>query len=376
MQSIIKEIAYSYRSRAVAAMFAALNFALGLAGAAQAAEPAAPSLHAVEPSVAPRPTLRPDAPDLYTVQPGDTLWGIAQRFLADPWRWPELWEGNRDQIANPHRIYPGQTLVLDRAARRLRVATPLYEKRFPAVRGEPLRTAIPTLPLAAIHPFLTRPLVVTRDQIETAGRIVAFAEGRTMGGAFDHAYAVGVPLDVTRVYLFRPLQPITARDGQTVLGYEARYLGEAEVTPSEQPEQGAFLTITKSVAEIRPGDRLIAPEAEPLANFTPHAPEADFSARILTFWNPQPEAGPFEVVLLDAGEAAGLERGHVVALWREPAAVTDPETNAPVLLPPHRYGLAMVFRTFPNLAYALVLEATDSVRRGDRVLAPGVPFQR
>ncbi len=377
LMKIIKEITACHRwSRAtLAALFLSSNLAAlaqqqspGVAALAQAPGGTGAAAEVIDRAAA--PLLRHDAPDLYTVQPGDTLWGVAQRFLNDPWRWSELWEVNRNQVANPHRLYPGQTLLLDRNNGRLQLASPLYEKRFPMVRNQAVQ-AIPTLPLAAIHPFLARPVVVTTQQLEGSGQIVAVDEGRTIAGLFDRVYATGVPPEATHVRLFRPLQPILARDGKRVLAYEGRYLGEAEVAARDDSGRGVLLTITRSVSEIGVGDRLLVPEPEPLTNFTPKVPDADFSAQVLTFWNPQPESGPFEVILLDAGETSGLQPGHVVALWRQPPPVTHKEQR-PILLPPRRYGLAMVFLTHAELAYALVLESTDSVRRGDRALAPGV----
>ena len=49
----------------------------------------------------------------YTVQKGDTLWDLSQKFSDTPWQWPELWKEN-NQIANPHRIYPGERIRLYR----------------------------------------------------------------------------------------------------------------------------------------------------------------------------------------------------------------------------------------------------------------------
>ncbi|GLW60534.1 hypothetical protein Hthe01_08830 [Hydrogenophilus thermoluteolus] len=376
MVGIIKRYAQLVTALALVAPPAFVRAQTGDAGArpVNAAPVAAPETqtqqHPQRPAIPPL-TLRADAPELYTVQRGDTLWGIARRYLDDPWQWPALWGMNREAIANPHLIYPGQKLLLDRRRQRLRVAQPLlYEKRFPTLRHAPLEAAIPTLPLAAVNPFLTRPLVVTQRELANAGRVIGFEEGRTLAGLFDRAFAVGVPEEARRVQLFRPAEPITRRDGKTLLGFEARYLGEAEVAFGDDPRQGAVLTLTKTVAEIRAGDRVLVPEPEPLTNFVPHAPDPDLDAEVVRFWRQTPESGAYEVVLLDAGENEGLERGHVVALWRDRGAITDPETKQAVPLPPKRYGVAMVFRTFPHLAYALVLETTDSVRLGDRARAP------
>src|SRR5256886_11784288 len=107
-------------------------------------------------------TLKPDAPDRYVVVPGDTLWGIPERYTDSPWRWPELWNMNKEQIQNPHLIYPGYVILLDRAKGTLTIARPGTEpgtrpaaapgtgpgaRLSPPVRPEPLPPEeIPTIP--------------------------------------------------------------------------------------------------------------------------------------------------------------------------------------------------------------------------------------
>lgn len=317
--------------------------------------------------------IAPDAPDTYTVRKGDTLWGIAKQFLRDPWRWPDLWQMNRAQIRNPHLIYPGQILVFDRAAGVLRAAKrvgPVDEKLSPQVRHEPIQDAIPSIPLAAIEPFLVRPLVIDQKTLENSGRIIGLEEGRWIAGAGDAAFAVGVPEDARLVQLFRPTEPLYARDGKTLIGYEARDLGTAVVEPNDDPRLGTVLRLKQTNEEVRAGDALIASQKEMLVNFVPHAPDEGVNARIVRLYRSSLEAGRLDVVLLDQGEQQGLEPGHVLALWRIRPPVTDEERDTKVFLPEERYGVAFVFRVFERMSYALVMETEKPVRVGDAARTP------
>ena len=49
--------------------------------------------------------------EVHTVAMGDTLWAISQRYLNNPFLWPQLWETN-EHIINPHWIYPGDSILI------------------------------------------------------------------------------------------------------------------------------------------------------------------------------------------------------------------------------------------------------------------------
>ena len=109
-----------HRLGAITALCAGVSL---LAGHGHAAEPNFPVTSAqrstaqqVAQAGVPLSELAPNAPDSHTVQSGDTLWDISKLFLKSPWRWPELWGMNLDQIRNPHLIYPGQVLLLEKSA--------------------------------------------------------------------------------------------------------------------------------------------------------------------------------------------------------------------------------------------------------------------
>ena len=351
--------------------------------------------------------LAPNAPDSYTVKSGDTLWGISGLFLKRPWRWPELWGMNMDQVRNPHRIYPGQVLHLEKVdgVARLRMgqppegAQPTETVRVsPRVRISSLADlSIPTLPPQVIEPFLNEAIIVeTAELLERAPRIVAATDDRVMLTRGDRAYVrgrVGTPFveqDPNRTELFRVFRnavalkdPVTGR----VLGYEGKYLGGAELVRSEsmQPVRRtngdtvatlvpATVDIRIAKEEMQVGDRLLPEPARMITSYVPHAPAGPVDGNIVSVYGDAVRlVGQNQVVAINRGAAQGMENGHVLAIFRSGRTLQDrseASERAQMKLPDERSGLLMVFRTFENLSYALVLEITDVVMVGDRIGSP------
>lgn len=354
--------------------------------------------------------LAPNAPDSYSVKRGDTLWSISGLFLKSPWRWPELWGMNLQDIRNPHRIYPGQQLYLEksngRATLRTRQAAadgpPTDTVRVsPRTRFESLADAsIPTLAPNAIEPFLAEPMIVDEATFATAPRIVATQEGRVLLSRGDRAYArgeyadgnatgkrlsdaKGEPLDYR---VFRNAKPLKDPTTQKVLGYEAQYVGKAELARGESTIQlddkdgkpqteivPATIDIVSTKEEMRVGDRLMAEPARELLSYVPRAPSNAITGQIVSVYGSAVAiAAENQVVVINRGAKDGLERGHVMAIIKDGARLQDKTDSArpQIKLPNERNGLMMVFRTFENLSYALVLQVTDGVKVGDRFVNP------
>jgi hypothetical protein len=331
--------------------------------------------------------LSPNAPDSYTVKRGDTLWGISGLFLKTPWRWPELWGMNMEQIRNPHLIFPGQILVLEKSGdrARLRVGQPVGPdgtvRVSPRVRGESIDNgAIASIPLHLIEPFLNEAVIFENNELERAPRIVATQEGRVLLGKGDTAYVRGELSNLREWRVFRSAKPLTDPTTREVLGYEAAYVGTAEyVRPGDTRNVGgtteiipATFTITGIRQEANVGDRLAPVPARDFSNYMPHAPSGQMAGQIASLYGEALSAGQNQIVTLNKGARDGMERGHVLALWRDGSRTLDKTQERPVAikLPDERHGLLFVFRVFDRMSYALILSSQEPVRIGDRFTQP------
>jgi hypothetical protein len=324
-----------------------------------------------------RLNIRSDAPDRHIVVKGDTLWDISGTFFKDPWRWPHIWGLNKDTIKDPHWIYPGDVIFLDRKTGTLQIGQPGATtaasgvgntvELFPKVRVYPSsHDAISSIPASAIAPFLTRPLIIEADELKNAPTLIGAREGRVILGNDDTAFVKNLPADKGDQWqIYRPGKTFVDPDTGEVLGIEAIYLGDAEVTHFADV---STITITHAVEEINAGDRLVLHSEDETSNYLPRAPEKKISARVISIYGGVSLGGQNTVITLNKGTRDGLEKGHVLALYRKGEVVkSDGEKYT---LPDERYGLVFVFRVFNKVSYALVMETRLPVQLLDNAKNP------
>ena len=390
---------FRFRRSVIAQPAAALNCA-ALALAVLAAVPSVTQAFPITPGErstaqqvaskgVPLSELAENAPDTYTVKRGDTLWHISGMFLKSPWHWPELWGMNLEQIHNPHLIYPGQLLVLEKidGMARLKLGTTVGNvgdtiKLSPGIRSESSESAaIAAIPMNLIGPFLTDAMIFDSNQMATAPRVVAVQENRMLLQRGDAAYVTGELGNTRSWQIFREPKALVDPDTKEILGYEARYVGSADRKLDGESRPGAqtpgvmvpsTFTITSNKEDVGAGDRLAPATVHDFAPFVPHPPAGPVNGKIISLYGDALSAGSNQIVSLNRGAHDGMERGTVLALWHEGAVKRDQsvEHGQLIKLPDQRIGTVFVFRVFDRMSYGLVLDITEPTLPGDRVTAP------
>lgn len=383
------------------------------------------------PALADTLQLQDSAPDKYVVVKGDTLWDISGRFLKDPWRWPQIWNMNREEIKNPHWIYPGDLIVLDRSGAEPRLTLVKGDqgnlptvKLSPGMRSTEISDAgIPPIPIRVIHPFLSQPRVVPLGALDSAPFILGSNTDRYVLGTGDDAIATGGKPGVTRWNVLRPGHALTDPVTGELLGYEVIYLGDARTLVEGAPQK---IRITNAVEEILPRDKLVAADDSATFEYIPHAPEKEINGRIISAYGGFTDSGVYQTVVINRGSRDGLEPGHVLAVFREGMAANltkddaeriqwvneksagipdggawlysdvrclnqyskvtydqaadvrdnfrgtclgDSSENA-VKMPDAKSGLVMVYRVYDSVSYALIMQSDGPVYLLDTVRNP------
>lgn len=320
--------------------------------------------------------LRLDHPDSYVVKKGDTLWDISETFLNSPWLWPEIWHVN-PQIANPHLIYPGDTINLIYIDGQPRLTLTRGEggrtvKLTPQARIEPLDTVIPAIPLNAVSSFLKSSRVLDQKVLDDAAYVISGHEGRIISGGGDKLYARdhATSLDLYSSYgIYQPGQVYVDPDNGEVLGVEALEVGLGKVV--QKDDDISILRLSSSSEEINLEDRLLPTEEVRLVpTFFPSSPAEGFRGKIIAVLGGVSQVGQFDVVAINRGSRDAIEVGNVMAIYHQAGVASDRIKKEVVQLPSERAGILMVFKVFEKMSYALVLKAQRPLAVMDELRNP------
>lgn len=326
--------------------------------------------------------LQDNVPDRHVVVRGDTLWDISAKFLKDPWRWPEVWQFNREQIKNPHLIYPGDVILLSfedgqprlslqgagRFGETLRVS--------PSVRGEPIVTreqGIPAIPLQAVRPFMTRAGVIDPGALDTAPRLLGAADERVMMTRSDVVYATANTSGTRLWHIVRPGKALVDPDSKETLGHEAVHVGDANTLVAGNPQT---LVIAAAHMEILRGDKLIPAADLDLSSLIPREPETAIEGKVISAFGGLEASGRHATVVLNRGARDGLEAGNVLAIYHQGRTVPQEhyrqgeQAEASIKLPDTRIGLAFVYKVHEKVSYALILQSEGPIYLLDAVRNP------
>lgn len=326
----------------------------------------------------PAQAINTSAPDQYIVKKGDTLWGIAGKFLSKPWYWPEIWHSNPG-IKNPHLIYPGDVITLYYVDGQPRLGinvanTARSGKLSPSIHSYPLTDRDIGIPIRSIRPFLIRPQIVAEEQLKQAPHILDSEEHRLIYGSGDRLYVrnLGAATLGAQYSVFRPGEPLIDPVTEELLGFQAIHASDAEVIRAGSP---ATIQLHNSVREVLRGDRLLPldPGARGMY-FTPKSAPTNTQGLVILLFDALSQVAQYQVVVINRGTREGLDVGQVLSIKQKGRMIVDPHRQEKqaknVTLPMEETGLMIIFRSFEKVSYGLVMESRKPIRIGDTVTNP------
>lgn len=317
-------------------------------------------------------TLRDKYPKRYVVQEGDTLWGIADKFLLEPWEWQQLWKTN-PELKDPTKLYPGMVIEIKRVDNKpiLALTRGSTVKLSPKIRTMKIPYPIPPIHLHAVDHFLLPSTVLNKEQLSTMPHVIDFHNENIVGGPRLTMYTSKLEQGRTgdKYTIFRQTELYRDGESREVLGYAAEYIGEATLLHTGAP---ATFRIDKSKLEVKIGDKLqlAKPDNFP-PMFLPRPPEKKMEGRILSNHGELLVSGKHQIVVINKGKRDGVKQGYVFAVYEPPRTKIDPiDTREKYTIPEERIGEILVFNVFDKVSFALVMQSVEEIRVQDKIFNP------
>lgn len=300
----------------------------------------------------------------YTIQKGDTLWDLSQRFSDSPWLWPELWQENK-QIANPHRIYPGQRIRLFR-----RKAVAVVAPGGPGKKTE--KQKVSSLSGMYFHySAIDRVGFIRKTPVTPYGTIFKVQQPRVMISTGDTVYIRPNPKlsleEGKRYTLFRTLNPIKDHKTRAYIGIQHYLTGAVRITKKEP--LFAIARVEEAYRAIHSGDSLMPYyRRRPKINLAPSPP--GLSGNIIGSEEHRRIFGDTAIAFIDKGAEAGVRPGQIYSIFYQEKATPDPNSGKEILLDPVDYGEILVLLAEKTTATVIITSALKSVHPGARFRTP------
>lgn len=260
----------------------------------------------------------------HTVERGDTLWDLSQRFLGSPWYWPKVWSYN-PEIANPHWIYPGNEVRFfgtgDEVPTQVEVGQPQMEVEQGEFYEEKINVSGPIGFVPKRTVSVVSPGFVTTKEVEESGRITgSFAETSLLSypDLIYVQFAAKAPRLGETYIVFRNggevIHPVT----RSPMGYMTTILAEVRVIRVDGNKR-ATVQISKQYDEVARGD-FIGPFSEPVMRAVGARPNereiknAYIVAEVHRFLG---TLGEHSMVIVDKGSEDGVKTGNVFTIFRQ-----------------------------------------------------------
>ena len=312
-----------------------------------------------------------NAPDKHHVRSGDTLWDIAAVFLNNPWCWPNVWKPNQSLIHNPHWIYPGQVIVLNRSSGSLSIETdqsdsaPLLHLE-PSIRSTPIdRSPLPLL-TEKLQNLFARTSLTSSDALPNAPTIREIESGRVMAGKGDTVFVIGDVGSYEQFDVFRLKHQIVDPDTRQYLGMAGLYIGRVRL--NQRIDTIHKFDITRSEKEFNTGDKLVPVSDSQLAPLFPH-PGKIVEGKLAAILHDGRWAKMHDIVVINRGSAHGLDPGSVVKVVRH-VRIRSNENSLLNSINNKAIGTLLVFKVQERISLAMIMQARDAITIGDSIISP------
>ena len=324
-----------------------------------------PAFPGSQPAAQDQPTVKYETGFYYTVQKGDTLWDLSQKFSETPWQWPEMWKEN-SQIANPHRIYPGQRIRLfrRRGAQGYGEKGPLKDK---TVADTPELTNMLEFHYASID----RVGFIRKDPVPSLGTIFKVEGQKEMISTGDLVYIrpeANAPLAKGRkLTIYRTLKPIKAQDTRELIGIQHYLAGAVKIT-LVRPD----FVLGRIVATYRPikvGD-LLMPYYRRLPRIGMQQSPKGLEGHIIESEEHQSVFGESAIAFIDKGEQEGVRPGQFYWIYKQENFRINPKENYETTLTPVLLGELLVLHTEKTTATVMITDSITAIEPGTKIITP------